>query len=70
MNWIEPFCSNPDCELHVHAGSPGVVGWGNWAEMPDGRIIGRGLYCHLFWCDSCRREWRAVAAFILPPVGN
>jgi hypothetical protein len=29
-----PFCSNPDCVLYVRAGDPGVLGSGNWAELP------------------------------------
>jgi len=57
-----PFCANPDCELHVRAGAEGVMGWGNWAELPDGRIVGRALYVGLFLCDRCRRDWQAVIA--------
>ena len=58
-----PFCSNPDCELYVHAGDPGVVGSGNWAELPDGRIVGRGIYSGVYLCDSCGHEWQPVHAF-------
>lgn len=52
------FCANPDCVLHVAAGSPGVEGNGQWAEV--GGIIydrhsfgdnGGGLYC-----GPCRRR--------------
>jgi len=50
-----PFCSNPHCELHVRAGDPGVQGVGNWAELPDGRLIGRGMYGGVFLCDPCGR---------------
>jgi hypothetical protein len=39
-----PFCSNLRCELHVRAGDTAVHGFGNWVRMPDGRMIGRGLY--------------------------
>jgi hypothetical protein len=38
----EPFCSNPDCLLHVRSDDAGIIGTGNWAELPDGTIIGRG----------------------------
>jgi len=65
MNGLEkefPFCSNPDCELYVRAGDAGVVGAGNWAEMPDGRIVGRRIYCGVYLCDGCGREWRPVLA--------
>jgi hypothetical protein len=58
-----PFCSNPDCMLYVRAGDTGVVGSGNWAELPDGRIVGRGLYSGVYLCDVCGREWRAVPTF-------
>jgi len=50
-----PFCSNLRCELHVRAGDPGVQGSGHWARLPDGRIIGRGLYDGVFLCDRCGR---------------
>jgi hypothetical protein len=50
-----PFCGNVRCELHVRAGDAGVFGFGNWARLPDGRIIGRGLYQGIFLCDSCGR---------------
>jgi hypothetical protein len=58
-----PFCANPDCELHVWANTPGVMGRGNWARMRDGRIIGRSTYGGVFLCDACLREWCAVLAF-------
>jgi hypothetical protein len=58
-----PFCSNPDCQLYVRAGEPGVLGSGNWAQLPDGRIIGRSIYCSMYLCDVCRHEWRPVPAF-------
>ena len=50
-----PFCGNAHCELHVCAGDARVEGFGNWAEMPDGRIVGRGLYDGIFLCDGCGR---------------
>lgn len=50
-----PFCGNVRCELHVRAGDTGVQGIGNWARLPDGRIIGRGVYDGIFLCDSCGR---------------
>ena len=58
-----PFCSNPDCVLYVRAGDPGVVGSGNWAEFPDGRIVGRSIYSGVYLCDLCGREWRPVLTF-------
>jgi hypothetical protein len=56
MNGLEkefPFCSNPDCELYVRAGDPGVMGSGNWAELPNGRIVGRSIYSGVYLCDRC-----------------
>jgi hypothetical protein len=50
-----PFCSNLRCELHVRAGDTGVDGFGNWAHLPNGRIVGRGLYNGVFLCDLCGR---------------
>lgn len=58
----EPFCSNPDCLLHVRAGDPGVVGSGNWAQLAEGTLIGRGIYHGLYLCDVCGRTWHAVIA--------
>jgi hypothetical protein len=49
------FCSNPRCELHVRPGDPGVGGFGNWAHLPNGRIVGRELYNGVFLCDPCGR---------------
>jgi len=69
MNGLEkefPFCSNPDCELYVRAGDPGVLGCGNWAELPDGRIVGRSICCGVYLCDRCGREWRPIRAFCWP----
>jgi hypothetical protein len=65
MNGLEkefPFCSNPDCELYVRAGDPGVMGSGNWAQLPDGRIVGRSIYGGVYLFDVCGREWRPVLA--------
>jgi hypothetical protein len=59
-----PFCSIPDCRLHVRAGAPGVIGQGSWAQFSDGRIVGRDVYCGLFLCDECRRTWHATTAFL------
>jgi hypothetical protein len=59
----DPFCSNPDCILHIRSGDAGVIGSGNWAELADGTIIGRGIYYGLYLCDSCGRAWRAVAPY-------
>jgi hypothetical protein len=57
-----PFCSNLRCELHVRAGDTGVYGFGNWARMPDGRMISRGLYNGVFLCDPCGRAEIGTAA--------
>jgi len=64
-----PFCSNPDCLLHVRSGDAGVIGTGNWAERPDGTIIGRGIYYGVYLCDPCCQTWRAVIAFNLASEG-
>jgi hypothetical protein len=68
MNGLEkeyPFCCNPDCALYVRAGDPGVVGSGNWAEFPDGRIVSRGVYSGVYLCDSCGKNWQPVLTFSL-----
>jgi hypothetical protein len=57
-----PFCSNPDCVLYVRAGDRGVRGSGNWAQLPDGRIVGRSIYSGVYLCDPCGREWLPVLA--------
>ena len=62
-----PFCGNPHCELHVRAGDPRVAGFGNWARMPDGRIIGCGRYHGVFLCDAC---WPARRSADAPPLGT
>ena len=59
----EPFCCNPDCILHVRPGDVGVIGSGNWEELGDGTIIGRGIYHGLYLCDPCGQALRPVAAF-------
>jgi hypothetical protein len=46
-------------------GDAGVIGTGNWAELPDGTIIGRGIYHGLSLCDPCGQTWRAVIVFNL-----
>jgi hypothetical protein len=56
FEYDSPFCSNPDCDLHVRAGASGVSGYGNWAELQSGRIVGRSTYCGLFLCDACLRD--------------
>ena len=58
-----PFCGNPQCALHVRPGDKGVIGAGNWAVLQDGRVIGRVLCGGIYLCDSCAREWIAVAVF-------
>ena len=58
-----PFCGNPGCVLYVRAGDPGVCGAGNWAQLGDGRIIGRVLCGGIYLCDTCACEWHPVAVF-------
>ena len=65
----DPFCSNPDCLLHVRSGDAGVIETGNWAELPDGTIIGRGIYHDLYLCHLCGQAWRAVISFNLASEG-
>jgi len=53
----ELFCGNPACKvgLHVHVGTPGVDGAGNWAVLPEGIVVGRGRYGEVYICDLCGR---------------
>ena len=64
--WEPPFCGNPDCQLHVRPGDVGVMGAGNWAVL-RGRVVGRVLCGGIYLCDTCAREWIAVAAFDAEP---
>jgi hypothetical protein len=48
--------------LYVRTGDRGVQGSGNWAQLPDGRIVGRSIYCGVYLCDPCGREWLPVLA--------
>jgi hypothetical protein len=57
-----PFCGNRDCQLFVRVGDPGVMGSGDWAQLPDGQIVGRSLYNGVYLCDRCGHEWRPVLA--------
>lgn len=47
------FCANTGCVLHVRPGDPNVRGSGNWAEFPDGTIIGRRRVESTMLCDRC-----------------
>jgi hypothetical protein len=47
------FCSDPACVLHVCPGDPCVNGEGNWAVLPCGAMIGRGIYEGQYYCDCC-----------------
>ena len=51
--------------MHVRPGDVGVLGGGNWAVLADGRILGRVLCGGIYLCDTCAREWVAVAVFEL-----
>jgi hypothetical protein len=48
-----PFCANPACALHVRVFDSQVVGGGNWARLPDGRMFGRARYGGQLLCDAC-----------------
>jgi hypothetical protein len=61
---VAPFCSNPDCVLYIRAGDPGVVGYGNWAELSGGILMGRGIYHGLYLCDLCGRTLQPVPAML------
>jgi hypothetical protein len=45
------------------AGDPGVMGLGNWAQLPDGRMVGRSLHSGVYLCDLCGHEWWPVPTF-------
>ena len=52
------FCANPDCVLHVVAGSPGVEGNGQWAEV-EGILFDRHSFGETggaLYCGPCRRR--------------
>jgi hypothetical protein len=48
-----PFCSNPDCALHVRMSDLKVTSAGNWVSLCDGRIFGRGRFHGRMFCDAC-----------------
>ena len=67
----DAFCSNPTCRLHVRAGDPGVKGAGNWAELAEGLIIGRGIYQGAYLCDPCGKALLAGSVtldIVAPPA--
>jgi hypothetical protein len=64
----DPFCANVRCILHVTSDSAGVVGWGNWAELPNGLIVGRGLIDGIPMCDLCSENIRAMSKSGVPRV--
>jgi hypothetical protein len=47
------FCANTGCALHVRPGDVKVEGSGNWAETPDGVIVGRQRVGTIMLCDRC-----------------
>jgi hypothetical protein len=51
--------ANFTCAQAIH----GVMGSGYWAELPNGRIVGRNIYSGVYLCDLCGREWHPVHAF-------
>jgi hypothetical protein len=36
------------------------MGSGNWAQLLNGRIVGRSIYSGVCLCDVCGRDWQAV----------
>lgn len=50
-----PFCSRPECRLHLEPGDDGVIGEGNWAEL-DGIVFGRQLIDGRMVCDFCAND--------------
>jgi hypothetical protein len=44
-------------------GDAHVMGKGNWAQLSDGRIVGRGIYWGVYLCDPCGQIWRPVVEF-------
>jgi hypothetical protein len=47
------FCANDGCALHVRVGDVNVQGNGNWAETPDGIVMGRQRVQSVMLCDRC-----------------
>jgi hypothetical protein len=47
------FCANAACALHVRRGDAHVNGWGNWAKLSDGIIVGRRRVNDIMLCDRC-----------------
>jgi len=48
-----PFCSNPQCALHVKLSELQRTGGGNWVALADGRVFGRGRFAGHMYCDAC-----------------
>jgi len=63
------FCTNPQCVLHERAGDPGVEGFGNWAVLPSGVLVGRGRYAGTYLCDPCGKA-HCDAASAPSPAGS
>lgn len=49
------FCANPSCTLHIPDGHDGM-GYGNWAELHNGCIVGRTRVNGRTYCDPCARQ--------------
>ena len=47
------FCAVEECDLHVRPEHPQVRGWGNWAVLASGMIIGRRRFQGRLLCDRC-----------------
>ena len=47
------FCASTACVLHVRRGDANVRGSGNWAQLPEGIIVGRRRVGSVTLCDRC-----------------
>jgi len=56
MEYDSVFCANTGCVLHVGPGDPRVRGWGNWATLADGIVVGRQRIESTMLCDGCVRR--------------
>lgn len=50
------FCANTACGLYVRPGDANVRGRGNWAQLPDGTMVGRQRIENTMLCDRCARK--------------
>jgi hypothetical protein len=50
------FCANTTCGLYLRPGDANVRGRGNWAQLPDGTMVGRQRIENTMLCDRCARK--------------